>query len=366
MKPLSNQSIASASSALRHGLDVSGKATHELDLADSGRLLVLPYGGRVLGLFPGSGGGNFFWTNPLLNDSTRAAEVFQKAWHNTGGDRTWIAPELEVFFEDYPASKTHVEPAALDASEYAIKQTGKGLRLRKSMTLFLYRSRREVSLTLSKTLHATGNPLRGLPEFSKSLGLLEFAGYAQCTTLEFDSQPAELNIWNLIQLPHGGEFLVATYHQATPCVFFGHIPPGKMRTDEKLVRYKADYEGEHKMGICPEACSGRIGYLYRQGGCWSLVIRNFYVNPGGNYGDVPKQKDGGAGFAVELVNVNSCLGAFAELEYHSTASDPGEEVQGCRDVSQVWAFRGQKSAIERAARLLLGVNPGRWTQNHEN
>jgi hypothetical protein len=362
MKAISNRSTAGASSALRQGLEACGKATHELDLAQSGRLLVLPYGGRVLGLFPAGGGGNFFWTNPLLNDSTRAAEVFQKAWHNTGGDRTWIAPELEVFFTDYPVSKTHVEPAALDASEYAVKRTGQGLRLRKSMTLFLYRSRKEVSLTLSKTLHAAGNPLRGLPEFSKSLGLLEFAGYSQCTTLEFDSQPAELDIWNLIQLPHGGEFLVATYHQAAPCVFFGQIPPGKIRANERLVRYSADYEGEHKIGICPEACAGRIGYLYRQGGCWSLVIRNFHVNPGGNYRDVPQQKDGGAGFAAELVNVNSALGSFAELEYHSTASDPAEEVQGCRDVSQVWAFRGQESAIELAARLLLGAHAGRRSQ----
>jgi L-rhamnose-H+ transport protein len=112
--------------------------------------------------------------------------------------------------------------------------------------------------------------------------------------------------------------------------------------------------------------SARIGYLYRQGGCWSLAIRNFHVNPSGNYRDVPQQKDGGAGFAVELVNVNSALRSFAEAEYHSTASESAEEVQGCRDLSQVRAFRGQESAIKLAARLLLGANPGRRTQNHED
>lgn len=71
-------------------------------------------------------------------------------------------------------------------------------------------------------------------------------------------------------------------------------------------------------------------------------------------------------FGAGLGNVNSSLGSFAELEYHSTASDPAQEGQGRRDESQVWAFRGQKSAIELAARLLLGANPGRRTQKHEN
>ena len=99
---------------------------------DGTRLLLLPYGARVLGLYAAGSEENFFWTNPPLDDAETARELFARSgWHNTGGDRTWVAPELDTFFPD-ANSKCYWQPRQLDMSDYAVERTGGGIGLSRS------------------------------------------------------------------------------------------------------------------------------------------------------------------------------------------------------------------------------------------
>ncbi len=91
------------------------------------------------------------------------------------------------------------------------------------------------------------------------------------------------------------------------------------------------------------ATTGRVGYLYQQGDKWSLVVRNFFVNPSGEYVDVPKNDPDDLGYSVNAVSVDGALGDFCELEYHVPArgrAGSGREGGQCVDISQLWAFRG--------------------------
>ena len=74
-----NELIASLTAAGHAPIQLYGKG---------GSLLVLPYGGRALGLYS-HGGHNFFWVNPDLNHAATAETFFTKeGWKNSGGDRT--------------------------------------------------------------------------------------------------------------------------------------------------------------------------------------------------------------------------------------------------------------------------------------
>ena len=42
-----------------------------------------------------------------------------------------------------------------------------------------------------------------------------------------------------------------------------------------------------RFGIRAVATTGRAGYLYRTGAQFALVIRSFFVNPPGEYVDIP-------------------------------------------------------------------------------
>src|SRR6266581_1222650 len=80
-----------------------GKETRVYTTPDGSRVLVLPYGGRVLGLFPPKSEENFYWTNTALKSAKMASQFFEgEQWHNSGGDRTWLAPEIDFFFPNFP------------------------------------------------------------------------------------------------------------------------------------------------------------------------------------------------------------------------------------------------------------------------
>ena len=86
------------------------------------------------------------------------------------------------------------------------------------------------------------------------------------------------------------------------------------------------------------------------------MIRNFFVNPSGEYIDVPWQEPGDLGYAVQACNVvHESLGSFSELEYHMPAVGKGTGRLRYDDESQVWAFRGPCELIRAAAGVLLSA-----------
>jgi hypothetical protein len=162
-----------------------------------------------------------------------------------------------------------------------------------------------------------------------------------------------LGLWNLVQLPHGGDLLVPTYSKAIPKVYMGFIAPEDLMVGDQLIRYRMRAPGEHKIGIRAVMTTGRVGYLYSVNDLWALVVRNFSVNPSGEYVDVPWTDTMDLGYSVQGCNVKSHLGSFSELEYHSPAIGQGTGRTSCLDESQIWAFRGSADGIRFIAGRLL-------------
>src|SRR6202011_1698110 len=106
-------------------------------------------------------------------------------------------------------------------------------------------------------------------------------------------------------------------------------------------RYRMHSKGEHKIGLRAVAMTGRVGYLYSvANGEAALIVRNFFVNPSGEYVDVPWTESENLGFSIQACNVKSGLGSFSELEYHMPAIGRGTGLTAFEDLSQIWAFRG--------------------------
>jgi hypothetical protein len=85
----------------------------------------------------------------------------------------------------------------------------------------------------------------------------------------------------------------------------------------------------------------------------TLIVRNFVVNPSGEYVDVPWRDPDDLGYSTQACNVNSALGAFSELEYHIPAIGGKTGRARCDDAAQVWAFCGPEEAIRAVAHCLL-------------
>jgi hypothetical protein len=329
------------------------KPTETWTSPDGSTALVLPYGARILGLFAPESERNFFWTNPALDAAETARAYYQRAeWHNSGGDRTWLSPEVDFFLPDFPKLDRYWPPREFDVGDYQVTKSNGGIQLTNRFTCKLFRSQRTVDLEMSKRLTPALNPLRNLD----SAGRLSYAGYTLRTRLAFGdgkAGPVPVGLWSLLQLPHEGEMLMPTFSRPSVTTCFGNIDDSDLSIGPHLVRYNMRARGEHKLGLQAPAMIGRVGYLHAEGAESSLVVRNFSVNPSGEYVDVLWTKPDYPGFAIEACNVNSKLGTFSELEYHVPAIGGLTGEPACEDTSQVWAFRGRKEDILEAARTLI-------------
>jgi hypothetical protein len=343
-------------SALIEIFEDIGKPVERWESSDGTIALVLPYGGRIIGLFPPGEEQNFLWTHPALEEAETAAEFYRsEEWHNSGGDRTWLAPEVDFFFPDFPDVTRYWQQRELDPGAYEVSGEGGALSWKNRATLTMSRPKKKIDVEITKSIALAPNPLGATGESE-----IHYAGYTLRTSLQLSSEneSSQLGLWQLVQLPHGGEMLIPTLLRSEPKVYFGTIGPEDLSVEDRLVRYHMRANGGHKLGVQADALTGRAGYLYAQGDEVSLVIRKFNVNRSGHYIDAPWTETEHLGIAFQACNVSIDSVFFSELEYHAPAIGATADDLLCEDESQLWAFRGSWAAIRAVAQRLLSEEIG--------
>jgi hypothetical protein len=225
------------------------------------------------------------------------------------------------------------------------------------LSIDAFRSRKRVELEITKSIAAAPNPLRY--DAQARSGAVEYAGHTLLTSLKIlnagpDAVPL-VGLWSLTQMPHQGELFVPTYSKTEPRVYFGLVdtPADEVAVNDRLVRFKMRAAGEHKIGIRAAVTTGRIGYIYPTENRHALIVRNFSVNPSGEYADVPWTEPEDRGYSTQACSVNSRWGMFSEMEYHVPAIGGSTGLRHVEDRSQLWAFRGSREDIIEIARALL-------------
>src|ERR1700678_1584821 len=136
-------------------LKAVGKSTELHQTEDGTRLLILPYGGRILGVFAPGSEENFLWTKAALN-SVESARAYYASddWQNSGGGRTWLAPEVEFFLPKFPNVDIagYWQPRSLDPGKYELTKSNRGVTLTNRLTIDAFRSRKRVSLEITKSV----------------------------------------------------------------------------------------------------------------------------------------------------------------------------------------------------------------------
>jgi hypothetical protein len=343
---------------LQHILEIAGKPTEVLAAPDGTRILLLPHGGRILGLYAPDSEENFLWTNRALDAADSAMAFFEsEEWCNSGGDRTWLAPEVDFFFPKFPNTNVYFQCRSLDPGHYEVKRSAEAITLRNHLTISSSRAKEELDLTITRRVECAENPLRFERSLQSLVGQVSFAGYTLKATLELHTpeSQAAVGLWSLLQLPHGGQMLVSTYSATKPIICFGNVPTGELTAEPRLVRYWMRSSGDHKIGVRALACTGRVGYLRCCGNQSTVVVRSFHVNPSGLYADVPWSDTNDLGYAVQACNINNAVfGKFSEMEYHAPAIGGTTGLVRSEDTSQVWAFRGETDKIKTLANALIG------------
>jgi len=303
-------------------------------------VVVLPWGGRVLGAFVPNARANALWVNEAIFD--RAGFTGRPKWKNIGGERTWLGPERELFIRDLKrVFETYCVPEALGPGAYRVVQSTSG-----SVTLV-----QEAKLVSHLTGHRSGVRIQ------KEISLLDLPAsfpdalcYRQSVSLDFLENPGPLRIglWNLSQLPAGGTILVGTESPARWTRYFGQDKQGRVRSDASRLDFKLTATEADKIGVQREGLTGWIGYIRPDNtGTWTLSLRNIQLGKPADYIDTPWDKPDDTGYAVQCYNDDGQYGSFGELEYHSPAvGGPGRPTES-RDVSTVTVVSGTRPKVER-------------------
>ena len=129
----------------------------------------------------------------------------------------------------------------------------------------------------------------------------------------------------------------------------------RLQVSDSHVRFLIDGCSQHKISIRAISLAGRTGYLRQVSeSSWSLVVRNFFVNPSGMYVDVPWDSPDELGYCLQFYNHCDGPDSWGEMEYHTPAIGGESGIRKYSDVSQVWAFMGDEKSIHATVELLLG------------
>jgi hypothetical protein len=111
-----------------------------LPLQQGATVLVTQRGTRVLGIFPAPGSDNLLWTNSnAFESAARWADFVAQGNWNLGGERIWIAPEIQYNVRDRADFwGTLKVPSAIDPGHYTLEQKPDCVHLHSQMRLDAY------------------------------------------------------------------------------------------------------------------------------------------------------------------------------------------------------------------------------------
>ncbi|MCD9023797.1 DUF6786 family protein [Cohnella silvisoli] len=345
---------------LQSQLQQSGNSYAVLSNSQGGQLIILEKGARVLELKTAEeASSSAFWRDPnaLHNENN---------W-NSGGDRTWISPELEYFIDD--SGSYHI-PAQLDPGNWKLTQTTQSLAIANmSCELQHASSSQTIQVNLEKRFTLLPNPFpRNSSALTPDSSSVSYIGYEvrtdmNLTPVSSNSKPMDrtaspsgfCNLWSIMQVPPGGQIIAPTYGSIRPLTMFSQTENIDMELLPNGLRLHCEGQSSFKLSIDALSSTGRFGYSrVLADKKSSLVVRQFSVNPSGVYPDYPSNRKNYLGSCMQFYFDGGQLGHFAELEYHSPALSidrPGHMT----DTSQVFYFEGLTSAVQDIARVMLGI-----------
>jgi hypothetical protein len=331
---------------------------HTLNAAQ-GALLLTVRGARVLGIFLDGEDENLLWTAAALRTHAGAQAFLASGDWNMGGDRCWLAPELELHFKDrgQPSHLNYLVPPAVDPGFYALEHSAEtGLAFRGGGDVQNIVSGRPFRFETTRAVTLVAPPL--------ATDGVSYVGYLLTSELHIarvDRPAANYGLWQLVQVPAGGTVYIPVRRQPEMVDFFGTNVAAHCHLLSTHVEFPITAQQMQKLGLRPHDVAGVMGYYRpRPGGRATLLVRRAAIFPGAVYADYPFAQPQRRDIAFQFYNDQDRGPAdvgVGEMEYHSSAAHAGNFFS-VKDVSCLWAFAGPAERIRAIAGELLGVEIG--------
>lgn len=324
------------------------------------KVLVTQRGGRILGPFEGDRGESILWMNGAFSEKEKFAEFLASGDWNLGGDRIWLAPELQYNVKDRnDFFGTYVLPAQLDPGDYTLRKLdGPGCSLSQEMTLPMYNApRRSKGLVIERTIVPAADPLAELDRHDDLLRGVAYCGFEHRINLrETENDGCCSETWDLAQVNPGGNLYLSTLPAAEHTDYYRPIDDEYLQAFPGYVRLKIDGVRQYKIGYKAVHFLGRVGYLNAlEDGREYLFVRHYFSNPSAVYTKEPPQTPGCKGHPIHVYNDDGSYGGFAEVECSGQALGGDTGRASSEDLLLTWLYVGSSESIRRIAWSVMGV-----------
>lgn len=319
-----------------------------------GSVVVLERGARVIGVFTDEHASNHLWVNPSLQlwaqEQMNPASTRGNEW-NSGGDRMWLSPEIEfnvrdihAFWDSYKIQEA-IDPGTYSGDFDPVIQT---VDLKQRAFVSAYHSSVQGQVQMSRVIRSVSDPL--------CASGYRFSGYEvnESLTLDEDVVDMPIALWNIAQLPAGGEIVIPTRGRADIDHFFAPTGHSHLQIGNRDIRFRVDAASKHKISIKASFVTGKAAYIrHFDNGLASLFIRSFEVHPSHEYRDFPVHDPQAMGHCVQCYNDSGDLGQFGEIEYHTPVIHYKQNQRQIQDYSRVWCYDGDAAIISQIQEALL-------------
>lgn len=331
-----------------------------LTLQNNVNLIITQWGGRILGPFLSPNAESIFWVNQAFATPAALDEFLSSSDWNLGGERIWIAPEIQYLVRDRSDFWGTVRvPQQMDPGQYDLDQPKPNQwRLAQEITLEAFNiASGQKELRLEKVINQVEDPLRHLSDYEALTDGLMFAGYEQVVTLsENKSDDIMSEVWNLVQMNSGGRLLIPASPHVEYSDYFEPIDSDYQTIHANHVSLNITGDRRYKVGYKAAHVYGRLGYFnwFDEGRAY-LIVRNFFNNPAAPYVEEPADWPGRRGHSVHVYNDGGDLGGFGELEVNGQTIGGNTGRSSTTDQFVLWLYVGAAEKVKQLIPYLLGV-----------
>lgn len=331
-----------------------------IDLQEGVTIVISQRGGRIFGPFLTVDSGSIFWTNSAFAEAGAFKAFLRSGSWNLGGDRIWIAPEIQYHVPDRNDFWGSVFwPEQVDPGNYALEQSEPGeWRLAQEMTLQAYNlASGQKELHLERHIRKVDDPLRNLSDYQVLTDGVLFAGYEQVVTLsECRRDDIVSEAWSLTQLNPGGNLVIPCSPRVEYTDYYEPVDGDLQAFHSTHVRLKITGNRQYKVGYKAAHVFGRLAYHnHIDDGRAYLLVRNFFNNPSAPYTEEPDHTPGCRGHSIHVYNDDGNAGGFGELECNAQTIGGDTGRSSSTDQLVLWLYVGNTGQIKEIGLHLLGI-----------
>lgn len=330
-----------------------------LEISPGWKIIVTQHGGHVFGPFSERYPEGIFWMPEAVYDPEAYRKLIDGRIWNIGGDRVWVAPEIQFNIRDRSRFRETLDtPKTIDPGTFEMERNGEMVSLHQSMDLESYNTvRGTMHVDFKRSIQKALNPLRKLPDHDILMGNVSFCGYEQVLDLSVQSQEAiYAESWDLLQVRPRGILYIPMYQ---PLLGTDHYEPAG--DHEYLAGHgvclKITGDSRYKIAYKSAVLTGRFGYLTEEaGGESQLIMINYPNNPSAMYSEEPPLVEGDTGYSIHIYNDDGNSGGFAEMECNMQTIGRPTGLDRSLDRVVKWIYTGKREQLKKIAGVLLGYN----------